>query len=164
MTRSKSALLAGAALALVAGLAFSGSALAASTVHVKLTDSNVDAALVGDMGMNMGADMSKAVMFVTADVTTVPAGDVTFEVANEAKGFVHEMIVAKAPADGTVLPYDANTALVNEDAAGALGEVSELNPGKSGSVTLTLEPGTYVLFCNLKGHYMAGMWTTITVQ
>lgn len=55
MTRSKSALLAGAALALVAGLAFSGPALAASTVHVKLTDSNVDAALVGDMGMNMGA-------------------------------------------------------------------------------------------------------------
>lgn len=70
-------------------------------------------------------------MFVTADVTTVPAGDVTFEVANEAKGFVHEMIVAKVHRRMKAALYDVNTALVNED-AGALGEVSELNPGQAG--------------------------------
>lgn len=164
MTKPFSTSVSGAVIAIAASLLLGAPAFAASTVHVKLTDSNVDAALVGDMGMNMNADMSKAVMFVTADVTTVSAGDVTFDVSNDAKGFVHEMIVAKAPADGKPLPYDANEDGVNEDAAGALGEVSELKPGEAGSVTLTLDPGTYVLFCNVKGHYMAGMWTTITVQ
>lgn len=153
-----------ASLAIAASLSFAVPAFAATTVHVKLTDQNTDAALAGDMGMNMSADMSKAIMFVTADTQTVPAGEVTFEVSNDAKGFVHEMIVAKAPGDGKPLPYDPKTDLIDEDAAGALGEVSELNPGKSGTVTLDLKPGNYVLFCNLKGHYMAGMWTTLTVQ
>ncbi len=153
-----------ASLAIAASLLLALPAFAATTVHVKLTDQNTDAALAGDMGMNMSADMSQAIMFVTADTQTVPAGEVTFEVSNEAKGFVHEMIVAPAPADGTPLPYDPKTDLVDEDAAGALGEVSELAPGKSGSVTLDLKPGTYVLLCNLKGHYMAGMWTTLTVK
>ena len=45
-----------------------------------------------------------------------------------------------------------------------LGEVSELDPGKSGTLTLKLDPGTYMLFCNIPGHYMAGMWTTVTVK
>jgi uncharacterized cupredoxin-like copper-binding protein len=45
-----------------------------------------------------------------------------------------------------------------------MGEVSELDPGKSGSLTLTLDAGTYMLFCNLPGHYMAGMWTFVTVK
>ena len=164
MTKPFSTPVAGAVIAIAASLLMGAPAFAASIVHVKLTDNNVDAALVGDMGMNMGADMGKAVMFVTADVTTVPAGDVTFDVSNDAKGFVHEMIVAKAPADGKPLPYDAKEDGVNEDAAGALGEVSELKPGEAGTVTLKLDPGTYILFCNVKGHYMAGMWTTITVQ
>jgi uncharacterized cupredoxin-like copper-binding protein len=53
---------------------------------------------------------------------------------------------------------------VNEDAAGHLGEVSELDPGQSGSLSMKLDPGTYMLFCNVPGHYMAGMWTTITVE
>ena len=52
----------------------------------------------------------------------------------------------------------------NEDAAGHLGEVSELDPGKSGSLSMKLDPGTYMLLCNVAGHYMAGMWTTITVK
>jgi uncharacterized cupredoxin-like copper-binding protein len=42
--------------------------------------------------------------------------------------------------------------------------VSELDPGKSGALTITLEPGLYLLFCNVPGHFISGMWTTITVK
>jgi uncharacterized cupredoxin-like copper-binding protein len=31
-------------------------------------------------------------------------------------------------------------------------------------VTLNLEPGSYVLFCNIPGHYMGGMWSVITAE
>lgn len=140
------------------------SAFAATTVHVSLTDDGTDAALAGDMGMGMSADMSKAIMHVTADTASVSAGEVTFEVTNASKSMVHEMLVVKVSDLATQLPYDAATDRIDEDKAGSLGEVSELDAGKSGSLTLKLEPGTYLLFCNLRGHYMAGMWTTITVN
>lgn len=140
------------------------SALAASTVHVSLTDEGMDAALAGEMGMGMSADMSKAIMSVTADTSSVPAGEVTFEVTNASRSMVHEMLVVKVADLATQLPYDAATDRIDEDKAGSLGEVSELDAGATGSLTLTLEPGTYLLFCNLRGHYMAGMWTSITVN
>ena len=75
---------------------------------------------------------------------------------------VHEMVVA--PADPPKpLPYDKADQEVKEDAATPIGEVSELDPGTSGKVELDLKPGRYVLFCNVPGHYMLGMWTELTV-
>jgi uncharacterized cupredoxin-like copper-binding protein len=46
---------------------------------------------------------------------------------------------------------------------GHLGEVSELDPHKTGALTVDLAPGTYVLYCNIPGHFDGGMWTTVTV-
>ena len=74
------------------------------------------------------------------------------------------MIVIKVTDPKKALPYVAADSKVDEDAAGHLGEVSELDPGKSGSLTMKLDPGTYMLLCNIPGHYMAGMWTTVTVK
>ena len=62
------------------------------------------------------------------------------------------------------LPYDADKMQVDEEAAGTLGEVAETEPGKTGTVTLSLKPGNYLLFCNMPGHYMMGLWTMITVK
>lgn len=139
----------------------------ATTIHVSLWD-NGDHAMdqmgqIAPMGMNMGGDMSKATMGIRTDISTVPAGDVTFDVTNDSTWAIHEMIVSPAPAAGQQLPYDNNLMKVNEDAAGHLGEVAELEPGGHGSLTLHLNPGTYILYCNIPGHYIMGMWTTITV-
>ena len=92
-----------------------------------------------------------------ADMTSAPAGKVTFEVTNASKDIVHEMIVSPVPAGGKMLPYLADEKNVDEDAAGHLGEVSELDPGKAGTLTLDLKPGKYVLFCNIPSHFMNGM-------
>ena len=66
------------------------------------------------------------------------AGEVTFQVTNTSKDLVHETILVPAPAEGKTVPYDEQKGLIDEDAAGHLGEVSELEPGKSGA--LRLEP------------------------
>ncbi len=63
------------------------------------------------------------------------AGDVTFDVTNSSKETVHEMVVIPFPADGKV-PYSDKDAKFDEDAAGHLGEVSELEPGKTGSLRI----------------------------
>lgn len=136
---------------------------ATEIVNISLTDKGAAMEMPKTLGMDMGADMSKATMNVVADKTQVKAGDVTFNVTNNSKDLIHEMLVA--PADpAKPLPFVDKDFRVDEEAAKDLGEVSELDPGKSGSLTITLAPGTYILFCNVAGHYMSGMWTLITVQ
>ena len=158
------------ATALAAGLylALSGMSFAAqtSTVHVTLWDKGPDSATPDDahpMGMGSKADMSMAMLGVKADVATVHAGTVTFAVTNGSKDIVHEMILSPVPANGAPLPYVTADYKVDEDAAKHLGEVSELDPGKSGKLTVELTPGKYILFCNIPAHYMNGMWTIVTV-
>jgi uncharacterized cupredoxin-like copper-binding protein len=40
---------------------------------------------------------------------------------------------------------------------------SKLSPGQSGSVTVTLQAGTYTVYCPVDGHRAKGMLTHITV-
>lgn len=138
-----------------------------SNVQVTLWDKGPDSATPDDahpMGMGSNGDMAMAMVGVKTNVATVPAGTVTFEVKNGSKDIVHEMILSPLPADGKPLPYVVADYKVDEDAAKHLGEVSELEPGKSGKLTVDLKPGKYILFCNIPAHYMNGMWTVITVQ
>lgn len=150
------------ALGLAAGLALFGTAaFADQTVTVSLWD-HPGVAMSMNHGMGMNGDPATASMGITVDAATVPAGEVTFRVTNASMNMIHEMVVVPLSADGT-LPYDATAMMVDEDGAGAIGEVSELDPGATGTVTLHLAAGTYVLICNVPGHYAGGMWTTIMV-
>jgi uncharacterized cupredoxin-like copper-binding protein len=155
--------LAVAALACAANFA-QPAAAAGAVVKVSLTETTADMDATMKLGMAMGGDMAKATMFIKATPAAVAAGEVTFQVANDSKSVVHEMIVAAIADAKKPMPYIDNENRVDEDKAGDLGEVSELDPGKSGSLTVTLKPGTYLLYCNVPGHYLAGMWTTITAK
>lgn len=139
---------------------------AGSIVNVKLYETNDDVDLSQNMGLGigMGGDMSKAVMFVEADKFAVKAGLVTFRATNASDDMIHELLVAPIAGMDNRLPYKDTDQQVDEDAAGSLGEVADLEPGKSGELTLDLKPGYYALFCNIPGHYMAGMWKIIAVQ
>lgn len=53
---------------------------------------------------------------------------------------------------------------VDEDKAGDKGEVSELDPGKSGSLTVDLKAGRYLLICNVLGHYGTDVRPEFTVD
>ena len=158
-------LLPAAALALGAVLA-SPSHAAGTVVNVSLWDKGTTAEMPTDLGFPAtGKDMTKVTMGIAVSTDTVKAGEVTFEVLNSSKETVHEVIVAKLKNASTPLPYLAGDAKVDEDKSGVhLGEVSELDPGKTGALRLDLTPGTYLLFCNIPNHYMAGMWTLFTVK
>jgi len=117
------------------------------------------------MGMgHMGGNMAMAPMGIKLSSQTVPAGLVKFEVTNDSKSMVHEMVVSPVNDEKTPLPYSEKDVKVDEDAAGHLGEVAELEPGQKGGLTLTLKPGKYILYCNIPGHYALGMWTVLTVK
>ena len=144
---------------------FAAPALAAtSTINISLADQGAEAPLGTNLGMTMNGDHAMAVMHVVVDKAEVPAGEVTFKVTNDSKEIVHELLVVKVADTNEPLPYLNSESRVDEDAAGHLGEVSELDPGASGSLTLSLDKGTYMLFCNIPGHYLAGMWTLVRVN
>lgn len=147
-------------------LALATPAEADTTVKVSLKDIGGTIDLSKDMGLGMGkhGDMSKAAMSVEIDQTSVPAGKVTFDVTNDAKEIAHELLVSPVSGPEAVLPFVDAENRVDEEGSGDLGEVSELEPGKSGSLTLDLKPGLYALYCNVPGHYGAGMWTMLEVK
>jgi uncharacterized cupredoxin-like copper-binding protein len=116
---------------------------------------------MGMMGAEMG--MKMAMLGITLDHDTVAAGEVTFEVTNDSRSMIHEMVVTPVADENLPLPYITDEERVDEDAAGHVGEVAELDPGKSGALTVTLQPGRYVLYCNIPGHYVLGMWSILTV-
>jgi uncharacterized cupredoxin-like copper-binding protein len=137
-------------------------AFADSTVKVSLWSKGQEMGM--GMGMGMHGDMHMAQMGIDIDQASVPAGRTTFVVTNVSTDLIHEMLVAPITAKDVTMPYIANENRVNEEVTGDLGEVSELDPGKSGSLTVDLKPGNYVLYCNIPGHFVSGMWTTIVVK
>ena len=153
----------------VAGLllfAAEGTALAGTVgakIIVSLWDKGTDAEIKTDLGMGMAGDHAMANMGLTLSQDHAKAGNVTFVVTNSAKETIHEMVVIPYPESGKV-PYSDKDAKFDEDAAGHLGEVSELEPGKAGSLSLDLKPGKYILSCNIPNHFANGMWAVFTVE
>lgn len=147
--------------ALMFGLAHP--ALADTTIRAFLWNADEVTEMATDLGIGMAGPQGTAVFGVALSTATVPAGKITFDVLNASQTMVHEMVVSPLAADGA-LPINAETQRVDEDLSAAVGEVSEIEPGARGSVTLDLAPGRYALYCNLPGHYLAGMWVILTVS
>ncbi len=117
----------------------------------------------GMMGRGFGNGMGPGMMSIGLDTDTVKAGEVTFDVTNWSRTLVHEMLVVAVDNPQAELPYDADDERVVEDKINSLGETEEMQPKATKAVTLDLKPGTYLLLCNVAGHYAAGMWTVLTV-
>jgi uncharacterized cupredoxin-like copper-binding protein len=152
---------------LSAGMVFAApatSALCATIIKVDLWDKGSGTPMATDLAYGTaGADLSKATMGIKLSRASAPPGIVSFKVTNVSKDTIHEMIVMQLADPTKALPYIANESRVDEDKAGDKGEVSELEPGQAGSLTLALRPGKYLLICNVPGHYAAGMWTEFAV-
>lgn len=102
---------------------------------------------------------------------SVPSGSVTFTARNIGTT-THQFMVVKTDLAPTDLPKKADGSY-DEAAPGAemIDQVQSIAPGSSGTLTLTLDPGNYVLICNVVqttngqtvSHYFQGMTTAFTV-
>jgi uncharacterized cupredoxin-like copper-binding protein len=139
---------------------------ATSAMHNQM-NARMNGAGAGMMGAGSGAVPSKPASgpaqqvkaqlgdyWVKPSTTSVPAGKVTFTATNVGQ-VPHELMIERMP-----IKMDA-PGQPNEDAA--QGMIDDMGPGESGSMTLNLKPGNYMLFCNVPGHYSMGQHTMFKV-
>lgn len=94
---------------------------------------------------------------------TLAAGNDTFTVKN-AGTIAHEFVIKRSTLSDSALPTKADGTIDEESTElGDVGEVEIETPGSSKDLAANLEPGTYVFFCNIPGHYAGGMHGTFTV-
>lgn len=106
---------------------------------------------------------------VIPDVTTAPAGSITFHITNDGPDDVHEFVVIKTDLAADALPTGDDGSV--DEGGGqmeVMGEVEDLTVGDSEDLVLTLPAGSYVLICNIveagEVHYELGMRTAFTVE
>ena len=117
----------------------------------------------GGQGWSRPGMMGGGMMAVRIDQPSVKAGTVHFDVVNWSRGMLHEMLVVAVDDPQAPLPYDYSQEKVVEDQVKVMGDTGDLRPDQSHSLDVTLTPGTYLLICNVPGHYAAGMVTPLTV-
>lgn len=96
---------------------------------------------------------------------TVKAGSTVIETSNDG-AVVHELVLFKTDTDPAKLPTEPNGEVNEEKLEQTVetpGEIADVDPGKTKSGKFELTPGTYVMFCNVPGHYAASMYGTLTV-
>lgn len=91
----------------------------------------------------------------------IPAGEVELVVRNHGPD-THEVIMVRSGGSQPPLRRDGFT--VDEEALQEVGAAEGLDPHGVERVRLHLAPGRYELFCNMAGHFMAGMHAELVVD
>ena len=101
---------------------------------------------------------------IVAEPDHIKAGTIKFGIKNTA-AMEHQFDLIKTDLAADKLTVDASTAMVNVEAAGTLvKQVKGIGGGRVATVSADLQPGHYVIICNIAGHYQLGMHTDFTVE
>ena len=98
---------------------------------------------------------------ISLDPSTASAGEVTFDISNEGPS-THEFVVVQSDLAADQLPV--KDGLVSEDAVTVVDEAEDIAPSTTTDLSVDLDAGTYIIICNVVGHYQQGMHTTLTVS
>jgi uncharacterized cupredoxin-like copper-binding protein len=97
---------------------------------------------------------------IKAAETEAPAGPVTFDLTNDGPSD-HTFFMVKTDLAEDALPVADH--LVQVDQLDVVAEIDTFTEGTERSLTVDLQPGSYVMFCNLPGHYESDMHAPFTV-
>jgi len=102
---------------------------------------------------------------IVSSIASVPAGVVSFDVHNRGPS-THEFVVFQTTRPPDRMPLGSDGLTIDEDSSlvRPIGEMAQVDIGETGRLVLRLTPGTYVLVCNMEGHYLGGMHFSLVVH
>jgi uncharacterized cupredoxin-like copper-binding protein len=118
--------------------------------------------LLSACGGPAAVDVSLTTYNMGLSVDTVKAGAVVFTIKNDAPDILHEMLIAKTELTADKLPLTSENK-PDEEKLTIVGKLEDIPAGKGGTVQLNMDPGHYVIFCNIQNHFMMGMHKEFTV-
>ncbi len=130
------------------------------------------AACGGDDGGD-SIDVALSEWLVTADPGSAGDGEIEFR-GNNRGVETHELVVVRAE-NAAALPTDDDGAVdeTQFEEGVLIGEIEDIEASSSKTVKLDLQPGSYVLFCNIteeesdgtiESHFQKGMHTDFEVE
>ena len=119
------------------------------------------AACSGDKVSSTGANATLHDFGIELSKSTFSAGPLTFSITNNGPS-VHEFVIVRSDLDPASLPVLNGE--VDESALNAVDEVEEIAVGSTPELSVNLQPGSYIVICNIVGHYQAGMHAGFTVE
>jgi len=99
---------------------------------------------------------------ITPSASSVSAGKVTFEAKNTGT-IKHEMVILKTDSAPGSLATKEGKVDEHGEGIGSIGEIDQFDAGKTQTASFDLKAGSYVLICNIPGHYAGGMHTAFKV-
>jgi uncharacterized cupredoxin-like copper-binding protein len=94
---------------------------------------------------------------------TTESGLHTWRITNSGL-LLHEVLIIATETPDDDLPVLDAMVDVTEIEGELIAEVAEVTPGHTVEAQVSLEPGRYVLICNLAGHYESGMHHVLIVD
>jgi uncharacterized cupredoxin-like copper-binding protein len=113
-------------------------------------------------------DVALTTYKIAMSKTSAKSGDIVFHVHNDATDLTHEFVIFKTDLSADQLPLTADSAVDEEGAGVTHVDEVEVEPGQAADLAVNLEPGNYVMICNINDnneqHYMHGMYQAFTVE
>jgi uncharacterized cupredoxin-like copper-binding protein len=102
---------------------------------------------------------------IQSSTTMVSAGTVTFSVHSKGPS-THELAVFETTRQADQLPLGTDGLRIDEDSPllREAGELAQVDIDETETFVLRLPAGTYVLVCNMEGHYLGGMYFSLIVH
>jgi plastocyanin len=122
-----------------------GDSSSAATTAATSASSSAAAASGSDAGTGQAQTLSVSEADFSIDLasSTLSAGDYTITVKNDGHA-THDLVVEQNGSD--------------------VAKSDSIAPGKSATLTVTLQPGSYVFYCSIGNHRAMGMETDVTVS
>jgi uncharacterized cupredoxin-like copper-binding protein len=125
------------------------------------TASGASSASEGGDGAGVSATVKD--FAISLDRTDLTSGEVSFNIHNDGPS-THEFVVVKTDAAPDELPLNEAGDEVDEEQIDGVGEQEDIAASSDVTLSLTLDPGSYVVICNITGHYNQGMHAGFTVS
>jgi uncharacterized cupredoxin-like copper-binding protein len=140
----------------VRGLA--GATLALGLLTACGGDDGSDTAATTTSASTEAGTSSSAPATDAAQAQTITATETEFQIALDASSFPAGSYRIEVANDGTM----THNLEVERDGA-EVATTDDIAPGRSATLDVTLEPGTYVFYCGIGQHRAAGMEVTVEV-